>query len=625
MLPIQSLLRRGGVLQGPRLIAAILVVIVFFFYIASPSQEPADISGRPIPAPGYGSQHGGKDIVQEVTDKQREKDQDSLSNKFFDYLGSHKRPKPSPSAAAATATAAAHNHGAAGSIPPYAAGDPACEVFARGADDLVVVLKTGASELYSQLPSRVLTNLRCANLALFSTVDHTIGPYKVHDALANVTSKVRDAHREFELYMKIQSASRAFQDISNFKDDGDLTLEKWTLIPSLVAAYNMNPNKAWFVYVDGDTYLSLPNLLSWIGQMDPAVPFYAGSEVLLEGIELGSSSSGLILSNAAAKALAHSYKIRQTAWEELTATRCCGDQVLAEALKESNIILHRSFPNVQRESPLSLEWNPRHWCKAAVTWHSMSPALMDMLWQFERNWTLLYASADYEPTETELEKRDPAPKATTTTSALEDKATAPPAPLPEDHDFTSSIGIPPILYKDYFFGFLLPLMRASQNRTDWDNFSSSLTYTDHSRGSSYAHSSPDTCRAACDIREKCVQYAHEPNKCRLGTTVRIGEPVPHDKQMKSGWLVHRVEHFGRKLGECDAEDPFSMPDRIKLQDSFVSPEEEEQNASWKPKLDDDEGEDGGQEKTTSEGDSEPQEKGAEEGNRPEKPEAEEKI
>jgi hypothetical protein len=103
-------------------------------------------------------------------------------------------------------------------------------------------------------------------------------------------------------------------------------------------------------------------------------------------------------------------------------------------------------------------------------------------------------------------------------------------------------------------------MGASQNRSDWDNFSSALTYTDTTRTSSYAHSSPDTCRAACDIRAKCVQFVHEPNKCRLGTTVRFGEAVSSEKNMNSGWLLHRVEKFAKGMGVCKEGEAFAMPE-----------------------------------------------------------------
>jgi hypothetical protein len=117
-------------------------------------------------------------------------------------------------------------------------------------------------------------------------------------------------------------------------------------------------------------------------------------------------------------------------------------------------------------------------------------------------------------------------------------------------------------------------MGASQNRSDWDNLSSSLTYTDSTRTSSYAHSSPDTCRAACDIRAKCVQFVHEPNKCRLGTTVRFGEAVPSDKHMNSGWLLHRVEKFAQNMGICPTGDAFFIPGPEQPKEPDLKPPED---------------------------------------------------
>ena len=542
------------------MILAILAVTLLFFYLSAPSPSLSQ-SIQPVSHSPHAT-NGGLDIVQELTEKKKDKEQETLSNKFFEYLGSHRdTPKP-VQGDAEPAVANAPAYPSYSSSNAQSLDDPVCRVLAKGAEDLLVVVKTAASDIYTQLPSRFLTNLRCAPVVLFSTVSHSIGSYIVHDALSNITSEVQGKHREFELYAKLRSAQRAFQDFTTLKEDGDHNLDKWALIPSLVAAYNMHPAKKWFVYIQGDTYLSLPNVLSWVGQLDSNVPFYAGAQVMLGGTELASSSAGIVLSNAAVAALAKLYEDRQKDWEEMTGTRCCGDQVLAEALMEAKISVLRSFPNIQGENPLSLEWSPRHWCKAAVTWHKMAPALMDMLWQFERNWTIEHTERLLDPTPTTLEKRN-LKTATTSTSisaSLSVSPSASPSPSPSSSaDFSSSIGIPPILFKNYFEGFLIPLMGASQNRSDWDNFSSALTYTDTTRTSSYAHSSPDTCRAACDIRSKCVQFVHEPNKCRLGTTVRFGEAVNRDKNMNSGWLLHRVEKFALGMGVCSEGDAFYMP------------------------------------------------------------------
>ncbi|KAF2664160.1 hypothetical protein BT63DRAFT_102398 [Microthyrium microscopicum] len=567
---IHALLRRGGVLQGPRLIAAILVGVLLIFYLSAPSPAAADYK-NPVGHQQPVHDLGGKDIVQEATTSQiREKDADTVSDKFFNYLGHHRDPAAPETTEAAIIEAPPVP---VSSIPlefdSDSLGDPVCAVFSKGTKDLLVVIKTPASELYNQLPTRFLTNLRCAPMILWSYVSHKIGSYVIHDALANVTVKARQANRDFDLYHRLQTAQNAFQDFSTIVEDTDHNLDRWSIIPSLVESYRMNPEKKWFVYIEGDTYLSLPNLLAWIGQLDHTIPFYAGAQTMLGDVELGSSSSGIVLSNAAMKNLATLFEKRKAAWEILSGKRCCGDQILAEALNEANVTLTRSWPNTQGESPLSIDWSSRHWCKAAVTWHRITPPLMDMLWQFERNWTIHHnneavaANEAAIPLSTSTTRGWFKREATATSSASSTTSASPSPTAVKMEDFTKSIGIPPILYKDYFEGFIVSLVAKSQNRTDWDNLSQSHVYTDTSRTSSYAHSSPETCRAACDIRSKCVQYVHEPNKCRIGTTFRMGEAVPADRRMKSGWLPHRVKKFGQSLGTCEKEFPFAMPEPIK--------------------------------------------------------------
>jgi hypothetical protein len=192
-----------------------------------------------------------------------------------------------------------------------------------------------------------------------------------------------------------------------------------------------------------------------------------------------------------------------------------------------------------------------------LTWHRMNSATLDMLWQFERDWVKKHTP--------EIETQPP---------TLET--------------------IPPMLFRDYFQMFFVPLIRASQNRSDWDNLSDSLTYDDSSRAQ-YAHFSFDACRAACDLRESCVQYAWEPNKCRLGNVVRLGDAVNNDKRMKSGWLPQRVEKFGLSVGNCKDIDAWMMPTyappEIKKQDPPKEVKKEGHEAGHKDEKKDEKKED----------------------------------
>jgi hypothetical protein len=535
-----SILR--GPLQGPRLILALFLGLVFIFYLRSSPTEGLD-PGRAVAIPKGQSTAVGADgrIISpgEVPPEDRhvpsaEKEKESMSDKFLQYLQGHsthgaESHSPVPHAE--------HANGAAPAvIPPAEAetegttpADPFCKSLSSTKDVLVVV-RTPASELYNQLPAHFFTTLRCVDFLLYSTVHQNIGPYTVHDALANVSDARRAKHRDFELYDKLQSAQNFVSDLHSITEDNDHNLDKWSIIPHVIDAYRQQPNKKWFVFIESDTYLSVSNMLPWLAKLDPEQDLFAGAQVMIGDVELAHSGSGIILSQTTVSRLAEQAKTRTETWEDMVGASCCGDKILAQALKEINVTLHRSFPMIQGETPFSLDWSERHWCRTAMTWHRMTPPTLDMLWQFESSWVL------------ERSKDGPG-------------------------------SAPPMLFRDYFQTFLVPLLRTTHNRTNWDNLANSLTYTDSS-GGQFAHYSFSSCRAACDLRPSCVQYAWEPNKCRLGTVVRLGEQVKSDKRMMSGWNSQRVERFGARVDACTPENQYLMPMEKNAQDEMRLMEEE---------------------------------------------------
>jgi hypothetical protein len=524
MSSMSSIFRRGGPLGGPRLLIALVAVIIILFYSSQPYNPPTQSAGLPTPhdgekaTQGAGSPHSSGSLGERPATAELKDEKDSLSDKFWEYMkghSSHGQSSHSP---------IPHLEHASGAQPSVLTAlnatstDPSC-AHLPSTEDLLIVVRTPASELYTQLPAHFFTTLRCAPFLLYSTVSQNIGPYTVYDSLANISDVRRAKHKDFELYDKLQEAQNAIHAMDELKEDHEHGLDKWSMIPHIVASYNRHPGKKWFIFIESDTYISLTNTMKWLDQMDSKKPIYAGAQVMIGDVELAHSGSGIILSNAAARELATLAKTRTEAWEEMVGNSCCGDKILAEALTEANITLHRSFPMLQGETPFSLDWSDRHWCRSSLTWHRMTAANLDMLWQFERDW---------------VKKHTP------------------------ESGGVDLASIPPMLFKDYFERFLVPLVRTSQNRSDWDNLSASQILTDESR-SQFAHYSVESCRAACDLRKLCVQYAWQPNKCRLGNVVRLGESVDGDKRMKSGWIPQRVEKFGEQVGQCKERDAWILP------------------------------------------------------------------
>lgn len=54
-------------------------------------------------------------------------------------------------------------------------------------DEILVVLKTGANEVFEKLPTQILTMLQCVeDLLIFSDLEQQLGAYHIYDALADV-------------------------------------------------------------------------------------------------------------------------------------------------------------------------------------------------------------------------------------------------------------------------------------------------------------------------------------------------------------------------------------------------------------------------------------------------------
>lgn len=73
-------------------------------------------------------------------------------------------------------------------------------------------------------------------------------------------------------------------------------------------------------------------------------------------------------------------------WEDVVRESCCGDVVLGSAFSKADVKLIPGWPHIQGEAIQTIDWTRRHWCTAPTSWHHMSPAQIDLMWQFEAEW-----------------------------------------------------------------------------------------------------------------------------------------------------------------------------------------------------------------------------------------------
>jgi hypothetical protein len=258
-----------------------------------------------------------------------------------------------------------------------------------GAEDVLVVLKTGATEVFARLPEQILTLSRCIpNFMVFSDLEQDIGDYHIYDALDEVNDEYKNIHKDFLFYRKLQKYQAEHQDLGALNSEQGWDLDKWKNIPMLHKAYQKQPNIKWYVFIDADTFLSWTNLLQLLSRLDPTEPLYFGSVVVSNrDTTFAHGGTGYVVSNAAAKKFE---KIRDpehiAKWEFETSKDCCGDVMLALALSDAGVELTQAWPLVQGESPSTVKWSERIWCTPAVTWHHIHSFEIEALWHFEQAW-----------------------------------------------------------------------------------------------------------------------------------------------------------------------------------------------------------------------------------------------
>ncbi|KAL0265332.1 hypothetical protein SLS55_001297, partial [Diplodia seriata] len=279
-----------------------------------------------------------------------------------------------------------HHHGAplAAEPPPP---DAPCPTHLPGADDIFIVLKTGATVAHAKVPIHLRTTFRCApHFALFSDLDDIIDGHLVHDvfgggsvpdavkeaaAAANDDDDSYDAGAAFELYDRLRAWQAARVDIAA-KAAGDAALrqqawnlDKWKFLPLMRAALAhapRGPHTKWFVFIEADTALMWSNLLRWLPRFDAAKAWYIGCPSWISGSAFAHGGTGIILSRPALVLLAAALDADASLYPRLTAATWAGDYVLAQAMALVGVPLTPAFPIMQGETPFSLDYTKRHWC-----------------------------------------------------------------------------------------------------------------------------------------------------------------------------------------------------------------------------------------------------------------------
>lgn len=269
-------------------------------------------------------------------------------------------------------------------------------------DDAVIIVKTGANELYEKVPVQLLTSLRCSpHLLFFSDREERLGRHQIHDALDTVSDAIKETSPEFEYYHRLQEYQRTGQDLSslgqNFSEAA-WNLDKFKFVNILEKTWKLQPNHKWYVFIEADTYLIQSNLRTWLQRFDPSKIRYLGSPTQIHGEAFAHGGSGIVLSGAALAQFAAGDEGLAAKYEKFIQSEMLGDYVLMKALQLKDVHLNSVWPVLQGEKPSSIPFGPglnsnggRLWCQPLVSMHHVSPYEANLIASFEREFA---ASAD---------------------------------------------------------------------------------------------------------------------------------------------------------------------------------------------------------------------------------------
>ncbi|KAL4887893.1 hypothetical protein BDV59DRAFT_211767 [Aspergillus ambiguus] len=388
-------------------------------------------------------------------------------------------------------------------------------------EDMLVVLKTGATEAQAKVPVHLNTTLSCVpHYTIISDYEEEIGGVRTHDVLRDVTRpKVTEAAEqpeEFALYDRLRARGRQgllredWRGSSNSNGEGEQEeengpfgkssnrgwrLDKWKFLPMLDRALQVRPTAQWYIFVEADTYVVWANLVAWLRQLDAAHAYYLGAPMQSGDAVFAYGGAGIVLSQAAVRRVVEFGARRPDVVATRMAQHWAGDAILGRVLQEDvGVPLVWAWPMLQTSRAWELDsfgegYGRAPWCYPAVSYHHMTPEDVETLWRFEREW------------------------------------------FQEEQNAV-------LLHGDVFKGLLFN--RTAPHQDDWDNLASA-----HETGRRV--NSLDECALACDDDPRCLQFSFRNGTCMTSPSVIRGV---RRRGVQSGWMPARIEAAVRDIDSC---------------------------------------------------------------------------
>ncbi|KAK0666417.1 hypothetical protein QBC41DRAFT_325803 [Cercophora samala] len=400
-------------------------------------------------------------------------------------------------------------------------------------EDVLLIMKTGYTSLWKRLLIHLTTSLSPdripqANSVIYSDAPSTIGTFNIIDVLENTTHALKSTHPDFEIYRQqlLYDKHNAYVEAAgvegdNFGPAGGWIIDKYKFVPLIQHAGKNYPNAKWYIYMEDDTYLFLPNILAYLSKYNWKKPHYLGSFAGKSDVIFAHGGAGFAISRGAwEKSFGQNDKMAED-YEEYTASHCCGDQVLGHALNKYGV----KFGENNGDEKFTWGFNPIvhwrfgfekwNWCEPLLSWHKVHSRDVARYYELEQEW-----------------------------------------------DFETN---GPIKHGDFAERVILPGLRARKNRAEWwDNMSGVWQVSSGNKndppgpeGKTYdegkwkkAWESVGNCEEACKSWTDCVQWSWVEDLCKMDNKFMMGQgyaPAMTERKTAlkrtSGWLTDRLESW----------------------------------------------------------------------------------
>lgn len=284
----------------------------------------------------------------------------------------------------------------------------------------VIVLKTGASVLFDRLPVQLLqaqsaihpqvhltgqASYNGPTYLVYSDADMQVGPFAVRDALANVSSFVRDDKDFSEQYKQLHTLLSSGEDLRAVAFKDGWTLDKWKFLYMWEDAFRRNPEADWYIGHEADTYVLWDSMFKFLATQDAGrEQLFGCANILVRNQELfANGGCSYVISGALMRATYGKDPNFASKFDKEVKASCCGDAELSIALRHSASTPIRNLgdagPRFQGERPRDILFEPDNWCQPIFNFHHLKTEEVHWLSQIERdirknksaNQTILYS------------------------------------------------------------------------------------------------------------------------------------------------------------------------------------------------------------------------------------------